>query len=274
VWRTDLLAIVDDDRDWASSLPNVLGPAAPAGDREGVLIAAGTGEPMAVALGLGLVPGDVVIDTEGAVFAVRERPTEDPSGAVAGYADATGRHLPLVETIDASAVAFGFAAVLGLDRTRFDHSAQAAKPGAGGLTFVPASRDAPGSLHGIRSDVTSEQLARAAVEGIACALLAAVDALRSADVPVGGRLFLVGSGTRSHALRQALADLAERPLLIPRADRGAAGACIQAAAALHGSLPEDVGEAWGLHDVREVEPDPSVDGQEIRSVWRATAGTA
>lgn len=268
-WRTDLLALVDDARDWGPSLPAVLGPADAAGDREGVLIAAGTGEPMAVALGLGLVSGDVVVDTDGAVFSVRERPTSDASGAVAGYADATGRHLPLVESIAAGTVADAFAAMLGIDRTVFDQLAQSTPTGAGGVTFVPPSREVPGSLHGIRADVTPEEIARAAVEGVACALLDAVDALRSADVPVGGRLFLVGSGTRSFALRQALADLAERPFLVPRGDRGATGACVQAAAALHGCPPEELVEVWGVGDVREIEPDPGVDGAEIRAMWRA-----
>ena len=271
-WRPDVLECIDDSRAWESSLPPVLGPTDPAGDREGVLIAVGTGEPMAIALGLGLAPGDVVIDTDGAVFGVRERPTVDPSGAVAGFADATGRYLPLVESIAASAVADAFAAMLGIDRTRFDQLAQTAPGGAGGLTFVPPSRDMPGSLHGIRADVSPEEIARAAVEGVACALLDAVDALRSADVPVGGRLFLVGNAARSHALRQAVADLAARPLAVPRGDRGAAGACVQAAAALHRCPPGEIVAAWALDDSREVEPDPRVDGGEIRASWRAAGG--
>jgi xylulokinase len=270
-WRTDVLDLIDEARDWERCLPAVQGPAEPAGDREGVLIAAGTGQPMAIALGLGLGPGDVVIDTDGAVFGVRERPTEDPSGAVSGYADATGRFLPLAETIDVARVGNAFLSLLGIDRTRFDQLAQSSTPGAGGLRFVPATRDGPGALHGIRSDVAPEQVARAVVEGVACALLDAVDALRSADVPVGGRLFVVGSGTRSHTLRQVLADLAERPVMVPKGDPGGRGACVQAAATLTGRPPEQVAAAWGVHDAREVAPDPRVDGQEIRSAWRASS---
>jgi xylulokinase len=268
-WRPDLLALVDPHRAWEPSLPPVLGPSDPAGDREGVLIAVGTGEPMAIALGLGMTSGDVVIDSDGAVFGVRERPTTDPSGAVAGFADATGRYLPLVESISAGAVSDAFAAMLGIDRTRFDQLAQTTPGGAGGVTFVPPSRDTPGSLRGIRADVTPEEIARAAVEGVACALLDGIDALRSADVPVGGRLFLVGRAARSHALRQVVADLAQRPLAVPRGDRGASGACMQAAAALHHCPPDALAAAWALDDVREVDPDPSVDGGEIRARWRA-----
>jgi xylulokinase len=271
-WRTDLLALVDEDRAWEPSLPAVLRASEPAGDREGVLIAVGTGEPMAIALGLGVASGDVVIDTDGAVFGVRERPTADPSGAVAGYADATGRYLPLVESIAAGAVAEAFAAMLGIDRTRFDKLAQTAPGAAARVTFLPPSRDMPGSLHGIRADVVPEEIARAAIEGVACALLDAVDALRSADVPVGGRLFLVGSAARSQTLRQVVADLAERPLAVPRGDRGAAGACVHAAAALHQCAPDELAAAWALDDTREVTPDPRVDGGEIRARWRAATG--
>jgi xylulokinase len=267
-WRPDLLELVDDARDWRSRLPTVLGPSEAAGDREGVLIAAGTGAPMALALGLGLEPGDVVIDTAGRVYAVRERPTEDPTGEVCGFADATGRFLPLAESINALAVIDAFESVLGIDRARFDQSAQAATPGARGLVFVPGRGAVPASLRGIRADVTADDVARAAVEGIACALLDAVDALRGADVPVGGRIFLVGPATRSHALRQIVADLAQRAVAVPKSERRATGACVQAAAALHGVPPAEIAAAWTLHDVREVEPDPRVDGHEIRAAWR------
>ena len=56
----------------------------------------GTGDNMAAALGLGLRPGDVAISlgTSGTVFAVSDTPTADPTGAVCGFADATGRLPP------------------------------------------------------------------------------------------------------------------------------------------------------------------------------------
>src|SRR5207249_2319566 len=99
VWRTDLLALVDDSLDWETMLPTVLGPLDAAGHWEGrdVLVAPGTGDNMAAALGVGLRPGDLAISlgTSGTAYAVSETPTADPSGAVAGFADATGRFLPL-----------------------------------------------------------------------------------------------------------------------------------------------------------------------------------
>jgi sugar (pentulose or hexulose) kinase len=68
-----------------------------------------------------------------------------------------------------------------------------------------------------------------------------------------------------------VADLAQRPVAVPKGDRRATGACVQGAAALHGVPPEEIAAAWQLHDARDVEPDPRVDGDEIRAVWRDAA---
>ena len=68
--------------------------------------APGTGDNMAAAIALGLRPGDVAISlgTSGTVYTVSESPTADAIGAVAGFADATGRFLPLVCTLNATKV--------------------------------------------------------------------------------------------------------------------------------------------------------------------------
>ena len=65
-WNPEVLTLVDEHRDWSSCLPRVLAPDEQAGDREGVVISAGTGEAMAAALGLGIHPRDVVVSVEGA----------------------------------------------------------------------------------------------------------------------------------------------------------------------------------------------------------------
>jgi xylulokinase len=273
-WRTDLLRLVAD-RAWDEVLPTVLPPHEPAGDREGVVIGAGTGQAMAIALGLALEPGDIVLDTGGQVFTTSERPAEDPTGVVAGYADATGRFLPLVESIDAFKVTEHMASLLGLERSRFDQLVSSAPVGARGVVFVPPSADGrPGGLHGIRNDTDAEDVARATLEGVACTLLDAIDALRDVDVQVDGRVFLVGHGTRLHALSQVLADVGGRAVCVPKGDRAASGACVQAAAALHGRSPQEVAESWGLHDARAVEPDDRIDGEQIRTAHRDAATSA
>ncbi len=278
-WRPDLLELVEPEKNWAACLPKVLGPSEPAGDREGVVIAAGTGDAMGAALGLALEPHDVVVDLgpSGKVFSVRERPTEDPSGSVIGLADATGRFLPLVDSLDVASIIESFAGVLGVDRGRFDQLALGAAPGASGLVLVPALEgrlsgrpvDAGGVLSGIRADLSAELVARAVVEGVACAILDAIDALRAADVPVGGRCYLMGQGARSHAIQGALADLGARPISVPKGDRVATGACVQGAAVLLGVSPTEVAAAWQLHDAREVEPSANTDAEAIREHYRA-----
>jgi xylulokinase len=250
-WALELLAQVDSDRDWTSFLPEVLGPRVSAGTLtnaaatafglpESVVVGPGTGDNMAAALGIGLAPGDVVISlgTSGTVYAVSDTPTADPSGCVAGFADASGHFLPLVCTLNAMKVTDAVIRLLGIDHQGFEDLVLAEEASCGGLVLLPYldgertpnRPDATGVLSGIRSDVSRGQLARAAVEGVVCGLLDGLDALKTAGVQTAGRLFLIGGGSRSAAFRQVVADLAQRPVVVPDADEHVAtGACIQAA---------------------------------------------
>src|SRR5204862_352959 len=99
----------------------------------GAVVGPGTGDNMGAALGLGAEPGDVVVSlgTSGTAFAVAEVPAHDASGLVAGFADATGRYLPLVATLNAARVLSAGARVLGVDLERFGELALGAEPGAG-----------------------------------------------------------------------------------------------------------------------------------------------
>jgi xylulokinase len=262
----DLLAIVDNDRDWSDAVPEVLGPVDVAGTWRGAVVGPGTGDNMAAALGLGLTPGDVAISigTSGTVYAVSDIPTADAAGEVAGFADATGRFLPLVCTLNAAKVTDAAARLLGVDHDGLEALALAAAPGAGGLVLLPYldgertpnRPNATGVLAGLRSDVTREQLARAAFEGVVCGLLDGLDALR-ALVPADGRLLLVGGGAESAAFARVLADLADRPVVVPdERELVAAGAAVQAAAVLGGLTPGEVAKQWSTGAGRVVEPGP------------------
>jgi len=280
VYRTDLLAFVDGDADWVSRLPGVASPTAVVGRCGDAVVGPGTGDNMAAALGIGLEPGDVAISigTSGTVYTVSTTPTFDASGAVAGFADATGRYLPLVCTLNATKVTDAIARLLGVDAMQLDVLALEAAAGAGGVTVVPHfdgertpnRPDATGTMLGLRSDVTREQLARAAYEGVVCSLLEALDALGAADVDTGGRLLLLGGGARSPAFRRVLADLAGRPVTVPASsEHVATGACVQAAAALDGAWP-----GWKLGHGEIVDPG-AVDRDAIRDRYReAAVGTA
>ena len=296
-WRTDLLGLIDSDRDWESSLPAVLSPFEAAGllqpvaasalglDRSEVLVGPGTGDNMAAALGMGLLPGDVVVSlgTSGTVYAVSDTPTSDPSGSVAGFADASGRFLPLVCKLNAMKVTDAVARLLAVDRGAFEDLVLATPAGADGTVLIPYfdgertpnRPDATGLIAGLRSDVSRGQLARASVEGVVCGLLDGLDALDAAGVATDGRLFLIGGGSRSAAFRQVVADLAGRSVHVPDADEHVAtGACLQAAAVWHAhrgrstdGLLSELSTQWRLGGGSVTEPNLTVDRHAIRAAY-------
>ncbi|MET7401236.1 xylulokinase [Dactylosporangium sp. NPDC005572] len=242
-YRPDLLKLAFG-RDLA--VPRVAGPAETVGETvAGALLAPGTGDNMAAALGLGLRPGDLVVSlgTSGTVFGVAERPVADTSGTVAGFADATGRHLPLVATLNAARVLTAAAALLGVDLSTLDSLARSAAPGAGGLTLLPyldGERtpnlpDAKGLLNGLtRGNANPANLARAAYEGMLCGLADGLDAVRALGVPVE-RVLLIGGAAASEAVREIAPALLGVPVSVPApAEYVAVGAARQAAWSLAG----------------------------------------
>ena len=282
-WQADLLGLVGLTPEVC---PNVLGPTAPAGHWRSAVVGPGTGDNMSAALGLGLHAGDVAVSigTSGVVCTVSEVPTADPSGSVAGFADATGRFLPLVCTLNAAKVTDALGRLLDVDHDTLASLALATPAGAGGVTLVPYfdgertpnRPDATGAISGLRADVSREQLARAAFEGVICGLLEALDAMGDAGVDTNtGRLLLVGGGARSAAYPQVLASLSGRAVtVIDEADQVAAGACIQAAAVLTGGTPADITAAWARGTGHIVDPEPDVDVDSIRAAYRAATAAS
>ncbi|KQZ85906.1 xylulose kinase [Microbacterium sp. Root166] len=192
-------------------LPRVLGPDEWVTDAQGRRVGGGAGDNAGAALGLGAGTGDVVVSigTSGTVFAVSDERTIDPSGTVAGFADCTGRFLPLVATLNAARVLDAIARLLGVDHPELSRLALAAEPGAGGLSLVPYFEgertpnlpDATASLTGMTlASTTRENLARAAVEGMLSGLAAGLDALRGLGVPLE-RALLIGGAAQSEAVR-------------------------------------------------------------------------
>jgi xylulokinase len=228
-------------------LPRVLSAHEPAGETpEGLLVGPGTGDNMAAALGVGASAGDIVVSlgTSGTVFAVHERPTSDATGAIAGFADATDRFLPLVCTLNAARVLSATAALLGITLANLDDLALSAPRGAAGLVLLPYLEGertpnrprARGLLAGVRlENATPGNLARAAVEGMLCGLADGLDELRRAGVDAK-RALLIGGGARSRAVRELAPSLLGIPVSIPRPGEYVAdGAAKQAAWVLSGS---------------------------------------
>ncbi|MFC5006234.1 xylulokinase [Dactylosporangium cerinum] len=242
-YRRDLVRLAFG-RDLA--LPRVAGPAEVVGETaSGALLSAGTGDTMGAALGVGLRPGDVAVSlgTSGCAFGLSDVPTADASGLVAGYADATGRFLPLVCTLNAARVLGTVADLLGRSPAGFDELALSAPPGAGGLTLLPyldgeRTPNLPGArglLAGLsRANASAANLARAAVEGMLGGLADALDALRAQGVPVE-RVLLIGGAARSRAVQAIAPALFGAPVSVPSpVEYVALGAARQAAWALSG----------------------------------------
>ncbi len=259
---TDVLAIIDRDRDWSAVVPRVAAPGEVVGRWNGVAVGCGTGDNMAAALGLGLAPGVAAmsVGTSGVVSAVAERAVADPTGAVAGFADATGRFLPLVCTLNAARVLDLVGRLTGVTPDRLGPAALSVES-AGELVMLPyldgeRTPDLPtasGWLRGLRSDTTPAHLARAAVEAVACGLLDGLDALRRV-APVE-RVVLTGGAARNEALCRVIAGLADVEVTRSAEDEAvAAGACVQAAAAWTGQDHAAVIERWGLGRTDPVHP--------------------
>ncbi|KGM10769.1 xylulose kinase, partial [Cellulomonas bogoriensis 69B4 = DSM 16987] len=225
-------------------LPRVVGPADVAhrlqrtsGD---LLVGPGAGDNAAAALGLGMSTGDVAlsIGTSGVVSAISAQPIADASGMVTGFADATGQFLPLCATLNAARVLDAAARLLGVDHATLSDLALAAPAGADGLVLVPYLEgertpnrpDATGALHGVRlTNTTPAHLARAAVEGMLCALADGLDAMRAQGVPVE-RVQLIGGGAQSEAVRRIAPTIFGLDVTVPEPGEYVAdGAARQAA---------------------------------------------
>ena len=228
------------------SLPRVAGPGEAIGETgTGIVLGPGTGDNMGAALALDVSPGDVVVSlgTSGTAFAGSSIPTSDESGFVAGFADATGNFLPLVCTLNAARVLTATAVLLGVDFDGLAELALSAEPGSGGLTLLPyfdGERtpnlpDARGSLHGItRENLTAQNMARAAIEGMFGGLADAVDALVRVGVSPT-RILLVGGAAANPAVGAVAATLFDVPVVVPPPGEYVAdGAARQAAWVLAG----------------------------------------
>ncbi|MFJ2721284.1 xylulokinase [Streptomyces sp. NPDC087437] len=253
----EILALVGLD---PALLPRVVRPGEVAGTvrdshdlpfSKGTLVAAGTGDNAAAALGLGLRPGTPVLSlgTSGTVYAVSRHRTADPSGTVAGFADARGDWLPLACTLNCTLAVDRVAALLGLDREAVEPVTSVTL-----LPYLDGERtpnlpNASGLLHGLRHDTTAGQLLQAAYDGAVHALLGALDLVLDQDADRTTPLLLIGGGARGTAWQQTVRRLSGRPVLIPEArELVALGAAAQAAGLLTGEDPAAVARRWRTAD--------------------------
>lgn len=231
----------------------------------GIPIAAGAGDNAGAALGLQAQPGDVVISlgTSGTAFAVSDTSTHDASGAVAGFADATGRYLPLVCTLNAARILDAAASILDKSHNEVGALALNSSPGANGLTLLPYFQGertpnrptATGVFSGMNLKNSNPQdIARAMIEGMLCGLTDALDALIALGVKVN-RVLIIGGAAKNPAIPIIASALFGREVLVPPAGEYVAdGAAKQAAWALLGDMP-----TWNLGEISHHSSKPTPD---------------
>ena len=234
----------------------------------GAAIAAGTGDNMGAALGLSLGPADVSVSigTSGVCAMVSDTKPNDATGTVTGFADATGRFLPMTTTLNAARILDAARGLLGVDVDELARLALDSVPGANGVTLLPYfdgertpnRPDARATLTGMSTATTRADIARAYVEGLLCSLADGISALEERTGTSAARITLIGGAARSQAVQQIAPAIFGREVTIaPEGEYVALGAARQAAWALAGT---EEPPAWEISGSRTVgaEPTPQV----------------
>ena len=207
-----------------------------------IAIGPGCGDNAGAALGVGLGVRQALLSlgTSGVVAVVSETPVEDPSGQVAGFADASGHWLPLACTLNASRILDAIGAMSGLSYEELDEAALSV-PNAGGLRLVPYFEgertpnlpDATARLEGMTlKNSTRAHLARAGVEGLLAHMRFALECVRELGVPIE-KVLVVGGGARSRAVRSLAAEFLGVPVEFPEAAEYVALGAARQAGMLH-----------------------------------------
>jgi xylulokinase len=242
-------------------LPRVAAPSEVIGyTPSGIAIAPGTGDNMAGGLGLEVRAGDAVVSvgTSGTAFTKSHQQTHEPTGTVAGFADATGEFLPLVCTLNGARNLVATAEVLGVTLDELSQLALTAEPGSQGVAFVPyleGERTPPlpnarGQLVGLTlANMTPANIARATVEGVLWSLAYGVEVLREQTGPISS-ITLTGGASQSEAVRRIAPAVFGLPIMVTDTfESVAVGAARQAAWALTGTLPN-----WPVPVISQLEP--------------------
>jgi xylulokinase len=279
-YADEVLELAELDR---SMLPEVLGPREAAGEAvelglaPGALVGPGTGDNMGAALGLGLRPGEPAISlgTSGTAYAAMSERAVDPSGMIAGFADAAGGFLPLAATLNCTLAVDRVAGWLSIDR-----EAVAERTEVTVLPYLDGERTpnlprAAGTIAGLRHDTEPGQILLAAYEGAVASLVEALELLAGvgSGLDPQASVVLIGGGARGRVWQETVARLSGRAVVVPAAgELVALGAAIQATACLTGEPPEAVAQRWGTRAGTRLDPPAQPDTatlERIRGVREA-----
>ena len=205
------------------------------------VVSAGGGDNMMGAIGTGNVqPGVVTVSlgTSGTVYAFSGEPVIDPQGEIAAFCDSTDRWLPLVCTMNVTVATEQVRKMFGWTHEQFEKNVASARPGAGGLLFLPyltgeRTPNLPngnGVLHGFTlENMQPSHIARAVMEGVTLGLAYGLARFRGLGISAT-EIRLTGGGSKSPIWRQVCADIFGVPTVCLESAEGAAlGAALQGA---------------------------------------------
>ncbi|RZU42913.1 xylulokinase [Edaphobacter modestus] len=250
-WSKEVLAQIDGGTGHLiKALPELLSPeeivgtlrpevAAELGLSPDCVVSSGGGDNMMGAIGTGNVREGVVtlsLGTSSTVYSFRKESIADATGSVASFCSSSGGWLPLVCTMNATNIVTQTLTVVGKTVGDLDSVLAKTLPGADGMTFLPflngeRTPDLPrarGSIVGLSSNnFTSENLVRAAIEGVTFGVLSGLDLILAGKEP--SVIFAIGGGARSKEWRQLLADATGATIQVPMEEEaGCLGAAMQA----------------------------------------------
>lgn len=271
-------------------LPRVLGPEDSAGSvtraaagatglTAGIPVACGTGDNMAAALALAVDPGTPVISlgTSGTAYVRSAIPPADTTGQVFADASASGDHLPLTCTLNATLAVDNLARLLGLGRDDVSQSTRAVVMPYLSGERLPDYPRARGTIAGIDHATTAGEILLAAYEGVAYSLVESISVLdrHSSGIPADAPIMLVGGGARGAIWQATIARLSGRRLIVPDRDELVAwGAAAQAAGLLRGVSGVSVAKEWQVSRGTEI-PSRNRDEETVERIARVrTASNA
>jgi xylulokinase len=220
-------------------------PAAELGLKPGIVVAAGSADQPAQAVGNGLIEpgqGSVTLGTGGQVCVPLATPVFDSEGRLHTFCHALPSRWYLLGAMLSAGMALRWARhTLRCDQVSYrdlDHMAEAVPIGAEGLVFLPylvgersplMDPQARGTFAGLTLRHDTGHLIRAVLEGISYAMRQIIETIEETGVRMD-RWVASGNGLGSTFWRQMLADTINRPLLrgedANSAERAGVGAAI------------------------------------------------
>lgn len=277
-WHAGVLEAIDRDRDWGSTLPRLAEPGKPIGTltREagealgmaaGIPVAAGGGDNMMAAIGLGAVADDVFaisMGTSGTLYRTSSSPFLDSKGRIEAYCSSVGSWFPLVSTMNCTFAHEKIRNLFDADRAEFSALAEQAPIGCDGIVILPYLNgertpnypNGKGVIAGLNAlNLTKPNIARASMESAVYALRLGAEAFEALGSPAGA-VRMTGGGAASAFWRQMVSDVFGVSVSVPEVRESAAfGAALDALWTLAGGgIDEIVAEHVRFDDAMAARP--------------------